>query len=159
MEMIKAAPELASALKYLRETLLPAIMADGVISADEWSQIENFSENLANNLDSKFGPLMDIFQDEQSRQATSKGIATASQDTVDELNGRATAIQGHTFDIRQGTNILVANSERILLHLAGIESNTARLHSMDTSLLGMRDEMRAVKDTINDIALKGIKVK
>ena len=32
-----------------------------------------------------------------------KGIATASQDSVDELNGRATAIQAHTAMIAQGT--------------------------------------------------------
>jgi tape measure domain-containing protein len=36
---------------------------------------------------------------DSSREAVASGIATASQDSVDELNGRATAIQGFVADI------------------------------------------------------------
>ncbi|HBJ77400.1 MAG TPA: hypothetical protein DDY68_06540, partial [Porphyromonadaceae bacterium] len=41
------------------------------------------------------------FEEEVSdtREASKKGIATASQDSVDELNGRMTAVQGHTYSI------------------------------------------------------------
>ena len=56
-----------------------------------------------------------------TREASQKGIATASQDSVDELNGRMTAVQGHTYNIEQ--------------------------------------HLKSVKDTVGDIALKGIKIK
>ena len=38
--------------------------------------------------------------EEQGRQATSKGIAAASQDSIDDLSGRITSIQGIVSDIR-----------------------------------------------------------
>lgn len=138
---------------------------------------------------------IDIFQpDDTGREATSKGIATASQDSVNELNGRFTAIQSHTFDIREavnsiaasqmhdfsrievntdrlqtidanvfgireGTNILVANSARMLVHLAGIETNTDRLHAIDTNITEMRSGLNALRHSVDDMALKGIKLK
>ena len=87
--------------------------------------------------------------------AVKKGIATASQESVDELNGRATAIQGHTYSLMESAKLLVANSARILDHLAGIEDNTKHLSKLES----IEGDMQAVKNTVNDIALKGIKLK
>lgn len=89
------------------------------------------------------------------REASEKGIATASQDSVDELNGRATAIQGHTYNICEYTKQLVATTNLILQSVLNIEGETdgfgARLERMESNLKG-------VKDTVEDIALKGIKI-
>ena len=90
-----------------------------------------------------------------TREASEKGIATASQDSVDELNGRATAIQGHTYSLMESAKLLVANSARMLEHLAGIEDNTKHLSKLER----IENDMQAVKNTVNDIALKGIKLK
>ncbi len=87
-----------------------------------------------------------------SREASEKGIATASQDSVDELNGRMTAVQGHTYSISENTKLLVANTGAILASVLAIESNTDRLAAVETNL-------KAVKDTLNDISLKGLKIK
>jgi hypothetical protein len=92
---------------------------------------------------------------ESTREASEKGIATASQESVDELNGRATAIQGHTYSLMESAKLLVANSARILDHLAGIEDNTKHLSKLES----IEGDMQAVKNTVNDIALKGIKLK
>ena len=62
--------------------------------------------------------------EEKARQASEKGIATASQDSVNELNGRLTAIQGHTFSIAEQTRMLANNSNLILRSVMGIERNT-----------------------------------
>ena len=40
-----------------------------------------------------------LFSDDATRTGANKGIATASQDSVNELNGRMTAVQGHTYSI------------------------------------------------------------
>lgn len=150
------------------------------------------------------------------RQASQKSGITASQESVNESNGRLTAIQDHTFDIREAvnaiaanktqdlidirqavntiaasktqdlmkieinterlhtidanvfgireaSNLLVANSARMLQHLAGIEDNTSRLHAMDDNLSNMRNEMRtelsSVRHTVSDMALKGLKLR
>lgn len=102
--------------------------------------------------------LQDLFSstEDASREASQKGIATASQESVDELNGRATAIQGHTFSINENTKQLVVTSNLILQSVLNIESETAgfglRLERMETSL-------KSVKDSLDDINLKGIKMR
>lgn len=90
---------------------------------------------------------------EASREASEgEGIATASQESVDELNGRMTAVQGHTYSISENTKLLVANTGAILTSVLAIEGNTDRLAAVEANL-------KAVKDTLNDISLKGLKIK
>ena len=91
-----------------------------------------------------------------SRETSQKGIATASQDSVDELNGRMTAVQGHTFDIAENTRMLLATTNEILKGVVGIERNTGNVH---TRLSAVEQHLKSVKDTVGDIALKGIKIK
>ena len=93
---------------------------------------------------------------EETREASSKSGINASQESVDELNGRATAIQGHTYSISENTKLLVANPNRILESVLNIEVNTDGLSArMET----VESHVKEVRDTINDIALKGIKIK
>lgn len=87
-----------------------------------------------------------------AREASEKGIATASQESVDELNGRATAIQSHTYTIAECQKVLVETTMLMLEAVWGIERNTGRLETIES-------DMRSVKNTVNDIALKGIKLK
>lgn len=107
-------------------------------------------ENLPDSVKNMFTATSDA-----TREASEKGIATASQESVDELNGRATAIQGHTYSIMESSKLLVANSARMLEHLAGIEDNTKHLSKLD----GIEGDIQAVKSAVSDIALKGIKLK
>ena len=48
------------------------------------------------------------------RTATAKGIASASQDTVDDLNGRFTAIQSHTFSLNENVKTIVIQNNEFL---------------------------------------------
>lgn len=90
-----------------------------------------------------------------TREASEKGIASASQESVDELNGRATAMQGHTYSIMESAKLLVANCSLILMHLAGIETNTKQLARLEH----IESDIASVKSTVSDIALKGLKMK
>ena len=74
-----------------------------------------------------------------TREASQKGIATASQDTVDELNGRFTAIQGHTYDIREAVVAMAQRDSSI--DLSGIKVNTDLLQTIDQNIAGVRDSM------------------
>lgn len=94
--------------------------------------------------------------DEKTRQASEKGIATASQDSVNELNGRMTAIQGHTFSIAEQTRMLVNNSNLILRSVMGIERNT---NDLPTRLAAVEASTKAMRNSLDDIALKGVKIK
>lgn len=89
---------------------------------------------------------------DQAREASAKGFASMSQDSAEELNGRFIAMQAHTYYITESMKILVANSSQALRHLAGIESNTESCRRLD----GMDADLKAIRYSIDDIALKGI---
>ncbi len=80
-----------------------------------------------------------LFGNDSEREGLSKGIANASQDSVDELNGRATAIQGYTYNIQENTAALVRHSASMLEHLSGIRDNTARLETIEKIARDIRD--------------------
>lgn len=83
------------------------------------------------------------------RSASSKGVAQASQDSVNELNGRATAIQSHTYAIMRSQEQLTRDSANILRHIVNIDNNTQELRQM-------RNDMSAMRSDINAIATRGI---
>lgn len=88
----------------------------------------------------------------ERREASRKGLAQASQDSIDELSGRATAIQGHTYDIATYTQQLVTTSGAILGRVTEIRDNTNRLERIE----GATDKLRRSMD---EITIKGIKVR
>lgn len=99
---------------------------------------------------------VDLATETTTRQASEKGIATASQDSVNELNGRLTAIQGHTFSIAEQTRMLANNSSLILRSVMGIERNT---NDLPTRLAAVEAATKAMKNSLDDIAIKGVKIK
>jgi hypothetical protein len=125
--------------------------------------MDEFSEDL-NAVGSSFKAIMDELPDElkewflgdEERQASERGIATASQDSVDENNARLTTIQSHTYTIVQGVAELNATGNQILDKLANIDSNTEKTAE---TLDEMKYEVKRVKDAVEDITTKGIKLK
>ena len=93
---------------------------------------------------------------EEEREGSKKGIAQASQESVDELNGRATAIQGHTYSIAENTQQLLATANAILNSVLVIRDNTDSLGAkVDT----MNEQIRVMRNDISDITTKGIIIK
>lgn len=124
---------------------LMGIVGDAMKVAGE--NVEAYNEFLENA--DQYAESVGINTFDSERSAESKGIAQASQDSVDELNGRMTAIQGHTYSLMEGQRQLINDSAQVLRHLAGIESNTAELRQM-------RLDMAAMRSDISDIATRGI---
>ena len=126
--------------------------------------LSGFAQDL-NEVGGDFAQIWDALPDEikniiggttAAREASEKGIATASQESVDELNGRMTAVQSHTYSICESTKQLVQTATLILNSVLNIESNT---DSMEARMRNIEDDLGEVKDTMNDIALKGIKLR
>lgn len=92
---------------------------------------------------------------ETTREGTQKGIATASQESVDENNARLTTIQGHTYSIMTGVVELNRIGNLVLERLMGIENNTAETN---TRLDNLDKRVSKVSSTLNDIQLKGLKI-
>ena len=86
------------------------------------------------------------------RTASSKGIATASQESVDRLDGRATAIQGHTFLISENTQIIRDNVSAIMGSVQRIETYTQHLVRMD-------NDLHSLQVTLNGIQSRGVSIR
>lgn len=118
--------------------------AVGADFADIW-------ENLPDSVKS-----MLKITDDAAREASQKGIATASQESVDELNGRATAIQGHTFSIMENMKLLLSTTQSILKCIMSIEDET---EGFKDRLSRMESNLKEANDNLSDIVTKGIKLK
>ncbi|MCM1301394.1 MAG: hypothetical protein NC250_00845 [Alistipes senegalensis] len=100
--------------------------------------------------------LKDYFTGETEREGTSKGIATASQDSVDENNARLTTIQGHTYSLVQGMNDLNRTGNAVLDKLTGIEKNTS---DANDKLDRVDKNIKEIKSTVDDIDRRGLKLR
>lgn len=81
-----------------------------------------------------------------NREVSAKGIESVNQESVDELNGRTTAIQGHTYLISESMKLLVANAGKMLELLTGIRDNTSHLEDIKLS----NKEMLLAIDNMNN---------
>lgn len=94
---------------------------------------------------------IDVYEyaNESNRSSVSKGIAQASQDSIDEVNGKITNIQSHTFSINQQMASVVNLTTQILARVTSIDGNTARLREIE-------DSLKFMKEDISTIATRGI---
>lgn len=121
------------------------------------AEVDSANKFLQDSKDAAAKAGFDLW-DNTTRTGASKGIAQASQDSVDELNGRMTTIQGHTFMINESAasiktdmSFMRENAAQSLRHLAGIETNTSRLEAVENAVVG-------IKAGIDNINLKGVKL-
>ena len=138
-------------LKTLYDDLAAAIEAGDTREIDRLKaailNLYNMQKDKGKEIDNLLG-----YEPESTRTATEKGIAQASQDSVDELNGRMTAIQSHTFSINERVGSLVSITAQILGRISSIDGHTSRLAAIESSLSYMKSD-------IADILTKGIKIK
>lgn len=96
------------------------------------------------------------FSGDEEREASQRGIATASQDSVDENNARLTTIQSHTYTLVQGVAELNATGTQMLDKLANIDDNTGKSAE---SLEAVQTDIKRLKGTLEDIQTQGLKLK
>ena len=88
---------------------------------------------------------------EKAREASKRGIATASQDSVDENNGLLRSMQGMTSEILTASRGLLSIASEQLLRLSGIETNTAPLKAMS-------EDLKSLQQSVADIQTRGVKL-
>ena len=125
---------------------------------DKMGEMQQFLKNW-NNMSSGLG--FDFLNEQ--RQAVEKGFARMSQDSADELNGqfrlqtqlsaeiKNAVLQTANF-IREMHESMQVSLAKQLQHLAGIETNTYKLHKIETDIANM-------KAGINELTTKGIKIR
>lgn len=145
--------------------LKKAVTKDGVINMNEmYASIGTIFDDL-NKVGANASKIQEVYEALMKKMGIDmddmlsgdrKGIATASQDSVDELNGRATAIQSHTAMIAQGTARLTSLAQSTFDQLVEVarmvkEGNATR-QRIETSTATIATKVR-------DFETYGIKVK
>lgn len=123
---------------------------------------QDFANGL-NQIGSDFQQIWETLPDDvkqwfgmDEREGSQRGIATASQDSVDENNARLTTIQGHTYSLVQGMDELNGTASLILDRVTGIERNTDEANN---KLDNMGNRVRNIENTIDDIQRNGIRIR
>lgn len=154
-ESIKAAIQSSGKMEEIRQKL-QEFYADNVLSGWEQDYIYKMAESLQSELDSQFGWADSLFSSDDEREGTSKGIATASQESVDENNARLTTIQGHTYTLVQLMQEHNTTTNAILEKVTGIEQNTSETND---KLEELDKKTKRVADTLDTIQTSGLKLK
>lgn len=159
-DMLKAMGDanLSDEEKFKRYTEILANM-----TGDAISQQENFNELLEKyqEIAKRYG--LDVFAPDESsgREASQRGIAAASQESVDENNGRLTVIQSHTYTINENVKTLVILGDKMLEAMNAVRANTEycrRLYKLD-KLDNIENQIVTLKNTVGEIVDNGLKVK
>lgn len=140
-ESIKAAVQSSGAMEQIRKKL-QEFYADNVFSDWEQNYIYNMAEDLQKELDKQFGWADSLFNSEENKessssQSVSRGYSvTASQESIDETNGRLTGIQMCVEEIK--SQISIGN-----VNLEAIRTNVADFKDVITSCFNELSEINA----------------
>lgn len=140
------------------EKAINAEKGDFVFDSNEMQNIKAAGEVAKNSLLTagegyrKMLEELGLISDEQSREGAKKGIAQASQESIDELTGTMTNIQSHTYSISNDFKSLLNSANMIVKHMMNIDTNTKRLE-------GIERDMGSVKQGVDEINQRGIKVR
>lgn len=147
-ESVKGALSSSKAIEKIRSKL-KEFMTDNYLSSDEESVINRMAEQAMKELESEYGWADKYFKDsEADQEASSKGLASLSQETGEELNGRFTALQLAGESIKEHN---IAQSETLsLINMTAtdIKNMTAR---MENSLSGVADQISRCYIELQDI--------
>lgn len=134
-ESIKAMIQSSGALEEIR-TKMEEFFLDGIISASEQAILEGMAEDLANEIENQYGWADDLFADSEfSQDSTKKGFQAMSQESADELNGRFTAIQIDTSNIKSLCDSILINTQFITNTIVAMRQNIDEIKNL--SLLAL----------------------
>ncbi|WP_321437172.1 hypothetical protein [uncultured Bacteroides sp.] len=128
---------------------------------DSLPEAQTLSDELLQTLSDAYKKAFgeDLYTSDSREASSGDGIASASQDSIDELNGRMSAIQEHTYNIVAGMQILISTSASILEKVIGIKEDTARLVNIEITSDELRNEVAKVREVMDSFNIHGITIK
>ena len=161
--------------RFLQWTnILKGLASDAIAKQDEANRLYEAFRQSAGDMG------FDVFSPDATREASQKTGITASQDSVDKIDGMVTTMMGHTYSINENVN-RTANGIDSLLDYASsglslttdiertakaIENQSrdalnhlANIDSYTSNLVEIREYMYAMKSGIDTLNTKGITLK
>ena len=169
-------------INALYEQWSDAAQSDEKMTEEEANALKNQYQQIVNDMMHNREEMAKSFgwdSDEDSkREASKKSIATASQDSIDELRGTMTNVQGHTYSINETVNRMAAGIDTIANHtvnlscLTNIDKTMQSLLTMrdqtithltnidnyTSNLVDMKSDMHSMRQDINTMLIKGLKL-
>ena len=147
--------EVTAFTNYLAEA-----MRDGILTAAEKAELNRLENDVVRKgekTDDQLSSLNEYRSEEATpdRSAEPNGIAQASQESIDELSGRMTTIQSHTYSILEEMRIQAGNNQEILTQVKLINEAAMHLQRLET----IEKRICSMDSNINDVVLKGIMLK
>ena len=133
-------------IKKLYEKWAKYMENDGQLDDDEIADLQKDKDAIyaAMKTDREFLKSLDTGESSQ-QGGTKQGFATASQDSIDELNGRFTAVQMDTSVIRETLSTIQANMGTLTLSATAIRQQTEEIRNI--SLLAIDHLENIAKNT------------
>lgn len=154
--------------------ILKGLTNDAVAKQDEAKQLYEAFRQSAGDMG------FDVFSPDSTREASQKTGITASQDSVDKIDGMVTTMMGHTYSINENVNRMANGIDSLLNYASSglslttdiertakaIESQSrdalnhlANIDSYTSNLVDIRQYMYAVKNGIDTLNTKGLTLK
>lgn len=132
---------------------LSSAMEDGKLTDAERKQFSEMVTAAGNNYNEALAAYKDILgSSDTAREGAKKGIATASQDSIDELKGGVYALRMGVADIRN-------NAREQTLVIRTITNQLDTLIDNTEPIAEMAEDIKNLSADINDIKTRGINVK
>lgn len=155
--------------EYLRKSILQSVIAknydtkiqelydswskageDGVFSEPEIDRLRAMQQSITDAMLAERDRLEEVFgwSSSSSQEASKKGFATASQDSIDELNGRFTALQIAGEEIKNQNQLQTMSILELRADMLPIIANTTGIKDIASET---RDLLRLSYEAIVDI--------
>ena len=133
-------------IKKLYEKWAKFMEDDGMIDEEELRELQADRDAIYNSMGKAREFLNMLGQGDTAQdQGSKKGFATASQDSIDELNGRFSAIQMDTSIIRETLSDITESMNSLHLSAAEIKQHTDEIRNL--SLMAIDYLARIAKNT------------
>ena len=155
--------------EYLRKSILQSVIAknydtkiqelydswskageDGLFSESEVDRLRSMQQSITDAMLAERNRLEEVFgwSSSSSQEASKKGFATASQDSIDELNGRFTALQIAGEEIKNQNQLQTMSILELRADMLPIIANTTGIKDIASET---RDLLRLSYEAIVDI--------
>lgn len=102
---------------------------------------------------------LDITKLYEERAGSTKGVAQASQESVDYLNGLMTNVNDNVFSLSENVKALAGYNKMMLMVTTQIEANTRPIGNILSFLYTIYDEVHAARKAMDDQGTRGIKIR
>lgn len=130
------------------------------LTEEEVEELRDMYSELADDLIEERDKINEAFGfDDFDREGSSKGVAQASQESIDYLNGLMTNVNDNVFSLSENVKSLASYNKRMLMIATQIEANTRPIADIHGIVGEIYSEVVAIRRTSDTQETRGIKIR